>query len=82
MKSSARKVFTVAVVFALTMGALQHGGWWWACLAATGWALTGFRLPRLTPVVKLFGTCWRTYKLRQERKRLVRQQRRAMRRHQ
>jgi hypothetical protein len=35
MPTYSRAVLTSAVVFALAMGALESGGWWWAWLAAT-----------------------------------------------
>jgi hypothetical protein len=44
----ARRVLTVAVLFALAMGALDEGSWWWLWLGvASGVAVTEFRLPRL-----------------------------------
>lgn len=82
MKPGIRKVFTATFVFSLAMVALEHGGWWWAWLALAVWALTGFRLPRLNRLVKLFHAGWRKYKTHQKRKQLVRQQRRSAQRHQ
>lgn len=47
MNANARVVFIAAVVFALAMGALERGGWWWAWLVGIA-LLTfgrGVRLP-------------------------------------
>jgi len=41
----ARPVLAAAVLFALAMGALQHGGWWWASLGVGVLLLKGARLP-------------------------------------
>jgi hypothetical protein len=84
MKSSTRTVLAAAVIFALAMGALEHGGWWWAWLFLAVWALTGFRLPRfkLSRFKKLFLAYRKRGKDRRERRCLARQQRRAMKRHQ
>lgn len=45
----ARAVLAAAVVFALAMGALQHGGWWWAWLGVGVLFLKGVRLPFMGP---------------------------------
>ena len=34
MSTHSRAVLLGAVVFALAMGALEHGGWWWAWFTA------------------------------------------------
>lgn len=49
MSASARSVLTAAVVFAVAMGALESGGWWWAWLAgiALAAARKGVRVPLL-----------------------------------
>jgi|SRR6266566_4415788 hypothetical protein len=41
MHRGVRTVITAAMVFAVAMGALQNGGWWWAWLA--GAVLMGMR---------------------------------------
>lgn len=35
MSAPSRAVLVGAVVFALAMGALEHGGWWWAWFTAS-----------------------------------------------
>jgi hypothetical protein len=49
MPAHSRVVLLGAVVFALAMGALEHGGWWWAWLAASAMVLLrrGVHLPRI-----------------------------------
>jgi hypothetical protein len=49
MSAHGRVVLFGAVVFALAMGALEHGGWWWAWLTASTIVLLGrgVRLPRI-----------------------------------
>jgi hypothetical protein len=45
----AARVLGAAVVFALAMGALEHGGWWWVWLAGIAAVVLGrgVRLPLL-----------------------------------
>jgi hypothetical protein len=90
MNPRSAAALTAAVVFAIAMGALQDGGWWWAWLSASA-AVTlarGVRLPLIG--VKLSPT--NAYVLRENRKtrrhnhelarrrrRIQRQQRRAQR---
>ncbi|MGH3804150.1 MAG: hypothetical protein ACRDTD_29255 [Pseudonocardiaceae bacterium] len=49
MSASARSVLTAAVIFAISMGALEHGGWWWEWLAGIALvaARKGVRVPLL-----------------------------------
>jgi len=55
MRAQSRVVLIGAVVFAIAMGALESGGWWWAWLSASAVVLLcrGVHLPligvRLTP---------------------------------
>jgi hypothetical protein len=82
---------TAVAVFALAMGAREHGGWWWAWLAvAVGVLLLCSRLP-LILIWVIRGLAIHRYfrhirhddrKNRRARRRLVRQQRRVMKRHQ
>ncbi|MGH3806765.1 MAG: hypothetical protein ACRDRU_09050 [Pseudonocardiaceae bacterium] len=58
-------MLTAAVVFAIAMGALESGGWWWAWLTGITLVLTkGVRLPLLG--VKLNPT--NAYIMRENRK--------------
>lgn len=90
MKPSTRTVLSAAMVFAFAMGTLEQGGWWWAWLGGVVWALTGFRRPRLTRLlkfllanlVKFFRACREKAKDHRARQRLAHQQRRAAKRHQ
>jgi len=41
----ARVVLAAAVVFAIAMAALEHGGWWWVWLGVGVLFLMGVRLP-------------------------------------
>ncbi len=90
MSASARSVLTASLVFAMAMGALERGGWWWAWLSASAVVTLarGVRLPLIG--VKLSPT--NAYMLRENRKtrrhnrelarrrrRIQRQQRRAQR---
>jgi hypothetical protein len=45
MSASARSVLTAAVVFAIAMGALQDGGWWWLWFGVAWLVVIGPRLP-------------------------------------
>jgi hypothetical protein len=49
MNPRSAAVLTAAVVFAIAMGALEDGGWWWAWLAGVGLvaARRGVRVPLL-----------------------------------
>lgn len=49
MRGPARTVLGAAVVFAVAMGALESGGWWWAWLAGIAVLVLGrgVRLPLL-----------------------------------
>lgn len=84
MRVSAVTVLTAAVVFAIAMGALEHGGWWWAWLAGVVLlaARRGVRVPLLGGV-RLSAT--NRFILRENRRtrrntrRLARQQRRKIR---
>lgn len=40
-------MLVAAVVFALAMGALEHGGWWWLWLGVAVLGMRGVRLPGL-----------------------------------
>jgi hypothetical protein len=91
MRISAPTVLGAAVVFALAMGALEHGGWWWAGLV--GVVLVAGRRGVRVPVLggaRLSATNWfilrenrRTRRdarcLARERRRRARDQRRAQR---
>jgi hypothetical protein len=73
MKPNAQTVLTAAVVFALAMGALEHGGWWWLWFGAAAWlVIIGSRLP-LFGRVKISAA--NRYILRENRK--VRRENRA-----
>lgn len=85
----ARTVLTAAVVFALAMGALERGGWWWVWLGVTLWGLLlRYRFPlirsmRRSVTHRYFRHIRRgDRKNRRAQRRLARQQRRAMKRHQ
>lgn len=85
------RVLGAAVVFALTMGALEHGGWWWAWLAGIALLLfgRGVRLPllgrmRLDAATRFIlrenhRTRRDTRRLARQRRRRIRDQRRAQR---
>ena len=91
MHSGARIVLTAAVVFALAMGVLEHGGWWWAWLVGIVLltARRGVRLPvlgsmRLSATNRFIlrenrRTRRHTRQLARQRRRRIRNQRRAMR---
>lgn len=92
MPASARTVLAVAVVFALAMGALEHGGWWWAWLAGIVLVLFGgrVRLPvlgggvRLNPTTRFIlrenrRTRRHNRQLARQRRHRIRNQHRAMR---
>lgn len=91
MSASARSVLTAAVVFAIAMGALESGGWWWAWLAgiALAAARKGVRVPlwggvRLSATNRFIlrenrKTRRHTRQLAQQRRRSIRNRRRAMR---
>jgi hypothetical protein len=88
MTSSTRDVLVTAVIFALAMSALEHGGWWWVWLGVALWGtLLRFRLPVIRPVKRSTTrrhhrhVRWENRKQRRARRRLARQQRRAMKRH-
>lgn len=91
MRSHGRAVLSAAVVFAIAMGALESGGWWWVWLAAaTAVVLArGVRLPligvRLNPASRYIlreNRKTRRYnrELARRRRHINRQQRRASRR--
>lgn len=42
-----RTVLLAAVVFAIAMGALEHGGWWWLWLGIAVVGMKGIRVPGL-----------------------------------
>lgn len=78
-----------AVVFAIAMGALEHGGWWWAWLAGITLVLFGVRLPvlggvRLSAANRAIfrenrRTRRHTRQLARQRRHRIRNQRRAVR---
>ena len=81
-------VLIAAVVFALAMGALEHGGWWWVWLGVAAWGLfLRFRFPVIWSVRRSTTRRYFRHVRRENRKelrarrRLARQQRRAMKRH-
>jgi hypothetical protein len=45
MKPNAQTVLIAAVVFAIAMGALQDGGWWWLWFGVAWLVVIGPRLP-------------------------------------
>lgn len=77
-------MLAAAVVFAIAMAALEHGGWWWAWLAGVGLLLFGgrVRLPLLGGIRLDAAT---RYVLRENRvtrrnnRRIARQRRRRIR---
>jgi hypothetical protein len=80
-----RTVLIGAVVFAIAMGALASGGWWWAWLAAAGLVLCNrCRLLRMGWVILadvtrcIVATKYQTW--RHNREQTQRQQRRTRRR--
>jgi len=89
MSASARAVLTAALVFAIAMGALERGGWWWAWLTAASVVLVrGIRLPltgvKLNPTSSYIlrenrKTRRHNRELARRRRRIQRQQRRAQR---
>jgi hypothetical protein len=91
MSPNARAVLIAAVVFAITMGTLEHGGWWWAWLVGIVLlaARRSVRLPvlggvRLSTANRFIvrenrKTRRHTRQLARQRRRRMRNQRRAMR---
>lgn len=84
MSARSRVLLFAAVVFALAMGALEHGGWRWAWLVAGVWVLVlRFRLPlirvvRRPAIHRYFRHMWREdRKARRWQRRVMRQQRRS-----
>jgi hypothetical protein len=90
MSPNARAVLAAAVVFAIAMGTLEHGGWWWAWLVGSVLVLFGgrVRLPllgvRLDPATRFIVRENRKTRrdnraIARQRRRRIRNQRRAMR---
>jgi hypothetical protein len=89
MGRSARVVLGAAVAFAIAMGALQRGGWWWAWLAGAvvlgvrggGRLLGGVRLDPATRYVLRENRRTRRHNQRiaRQRRRRLRDQKRAQR---
>jgi hypothetical protein len=89
MSRSTRVVLGAAVVFALAMGALERGGWWWASLAGAvlvgvcggGRLLGGVRLDPATRYVLRENRRTRrdNHAIARQRRRRLRDQKRAQR---
>jgi uncharacterized membrane protein len=90
MSRPARLVLGAAVVFALAMGALELGGWWWVWLAASAVVLLhrGIYLPvlgvRLDPATRYVlrenrRTRRHNQRIAQQHRRRLRDQKRAQR---
>jgi hypothetical protein len=89
MSRTARVVLGAAVVFALAMGALEHGGWWWAWLVGAvvvvarggGRVLGGVRLDPATRFILRENRRTRrdNHAIARQRRRRLRDQKRAQR---
>ncbi len=90
MRASGRAVLTGAVVFAIAMGALESGGWWWAWLAGIVLLMFGGRVRLQLVGVRLSAanrfilrenrkTRRHTRAMARQRRRRIRDQQRAMR---
>jgi hypothetical protein len=90
MRRPGRLVLGAAVVFAIAMGALQSGGWWWAWFTASAVVLLrrGIYLPvlgvRLDPATRYVlrenrRTRRHNQRIAQQRRRRLRDQKRAQR---
>jgi hypothetical protein len=84
MRVSVRAVLGAAVVFAIAMGALEYGGWWWAWLAGIVLMTLrgGVRLPllggaRLSASARFL--LRENRKTRRDNRQLARQRRRRLR---